>query len=32
MSEKKFKLELETQQNDFNFKTEKSNLNISFIE
>ena len=30
MSEKKFKLELETQQNDFNFKTEKSNLNISF--
>ena len=30
MSEKKFKLELETQQNDFIFKTEKSNLNISF--
>ena len=30
MSEKKFKLELEAQQNDFNFKTEKSNLNISF--
>ena len=30
MSEKKFKLELETQQNDFVFKTEKSNLNISF--